>query len=119
MLKSREEQINERLLMNQKEQEAARIERDAILRNIEEHRQLEAEQLAQQKEEQKRYQQDLLQQIEYQQLLKDRELLEEKREFKLAQQAEMEYKNRLESVLSKTPSSKLHPMRRLSSETQT
>ena len=105
--------------MNQKEQEAARIEREAILRNIEEHRQLEAKQMAQLKDEQKRYQQDLLQQMEYQQLLKDRELLEEKREFELGQQAEIEYKNRLESVLCKTPSNKLHPMRRVPSQTQT
>lgn len=100
--------------INWREQEAAWKERDEILRNIEEHRLLEAEQIAQIKDEQKRYQMDLLQQIEYQRLLKEREQMEEQREFELGQEAEMEYKRRLVTAVEKTPTEKQHPMRMFS-----
>lgn len=105
--------------MNRREQESTRQERESILRNIEDHRQLEAEQLAQMKNEQKRYQMDLQQQMQYQRLMKEREEMEERREFELGQQAEMEYKRRLEMAVQKTSTNKQHPMRNVAPTTQT
>lgn len=111
VMKSREQQIEERKRIAEKEQEAEIAERDALLAAIEEHKRLEAENQGRLKNRNIGYQRDLDMQIDYQRRVKAKEIEEEEREFRMGQEAEAEYQRKLKEALDRPTIDKVHPMR--------
>lgn len=111
VMKSREQQIEERKRIAEKEQEAEIAERDALLAAIEEHKRLEAENQERIKNRNIGYQRDLDMQIDYQRRVKAKEIEEEEREFRMGQEAEAEYQRKLKEALDRPTIDKVHPMR--------
>lgn len=111
VMKSREQQIEERKRIAEKEQEAEITERDALLAAIEEHKRLEAENQERIKNRNIGYQRDLDMQIDYQRRVKAKEIEEEEREFRMGQEAEAEYQRKLKEALDRPTIDKVHPMR--------
>lgn len=111
VMKSREQQIEERKRIAEKEQEAEIAERDALLAAIEEHKRLEADNQERIKNRNIGYQQDLDMQIDYQRRVKAKEIEEEEREFRMGQEAEAEYQRKLKEALDRPTIDKVHPMR--------
>lgn len=111
VMKSREQQIEERKRIAEKEQEAEIAERDALLAAIEEHKRLEADNQERIKNRNIGYQRDLDMQIDYQRRVKAKEIEEEEREFRMGQEAEAEYQRKLKEALDRPTIDKVHPMR--------
>lgn len=111
VMKSREQQIEERKRIAEKEQEAEIAERDALLAAIEEHKRLEAENQERIKNRNIGYQRDLDMQIDYQRRVKAKEIEEEEREFRMGQEAEAEYQRKLKEALDRPTIDKVHPLR--------
>lgn len=111
VMKSREQQIEERKRISEKEQEAEIAERDALLAAIEEHKRLEADNQERIKNRNIGYQRDLDMQIDYQRRVKAKEIEEEEREFRMGQEAEAEYQRKLKEALDRPTIDKVHPMR--------
>lgn len=111
VMKSREQQIEERKRIAEKEQEAEITERDALLAAIEEHKRLEAENQERIKNRNIGYQRDLDMQIDYQRRVKAKEIEEEEREFRMGQEAEAEYQRKLKEALDRPTIDKVHPLR--------
>ena len=93
-------------------QEEARREREELLAKIEENKQLEQEQLHHLKEQNEKHQNDLLAQIEYNERLRADERVEQQRMLEVEQEAEAEYRRKVEELRNKPVIEKLHPMRR-------
>lgn len=111
VMKTRQEQIEERNRRAEQEQEGERTERKALLLAIEEHKRLEAENEERIKNRNLSYQRDLDMQIDYQRSVKTKELEEEEREFRMGQEAEAEYQRKLKEALERPTIDKVHPMR--------
>lgn len=111
VMKSREQQIEERKRIAEKEQEAEIAERDALLAAIEEHKRLEADNQERIKNRNIGYQRDLDMQIDYQRRVKAKEIEEEEREFRMGQEAEAEYQRKLKEALDRPTIDKVHPLR--------
>lgn len=111
VMKSREQQIEERKRLAEEEQEAEKAERDALLAAIEEHKRLEAENQERIKNRNIGYQRDLDMQIDYQRRVKDKQMEEEEREFRMGQEAEAEYQRKLKEALERPTTDRVHPMR--------
>lgn len=111
VMKSRQQQIEERKRRAEEEQESERAEREALLSAIEEHKRLEAENDERIKNKNLSYQRDLDMQIDYQRRVKSKELEEEEREFRMGQDAEAEYQRKLKEALERPIIDKVHPMR--------
>lgn len=111
VMKSREQQIEERKRIAEEEQEAEIAERDALLAAIEEHKRLEADNQERIKNRNIGYQRDLDMQIDYQRRVKAKEIEEEEREFRMGQEAEAEYQRKLKEALDRPTIDKVHPMR--------
>lgn len=111
VMKSREQQIEERKRIAEKEQEAEIAERDALLAAIEEHKRLEADNQERIKNRNIGYQRDLDMQIDYQRRVKAKEIEQEEREFRMGQEAEAEYQRKLKEALDRPTIDKVHPMR--------
>lgn len=111
VMKSRQQQIEDRKRRAEEEQESERAEREALLSAIEEHKRLEAENDERIKNKNLSYQRDLDMQIDYQRRVKSKELEEEEREFRMGQDAEAEYQRKLKEALERQIIDKVHPMR--------
>ncbi|KAL9988161.1 hypothetical protein ACROYT_G002569 [Oculina patagonica] len=111
VMKTREQQIDERKRLAEEEQEAERAEREALLSAIEEHKRLEAENQERIKNRNVSFQRDLDMQIDYQRRVKAKEMEEEIREFRMGQEAEAEYQRKLKEALERPTIDKVHPMR--------
>lgn len=111
VMKSREQQMEDRKRQAEEEQEAERTEREALLSAIEEHKRLEAENQERIKNRNISYQRDLDMQIDYQRRVKAKDMEEEEREFRMGQEAEAEYQRKLKEALERPTIDKVHPMR--------
>lgn len=111
VMKTREQQIDERNRLAEEEQEAERKEREALLSAIEEHKRLEAENQERIKNRNVSFQRDLDMQMDYQRRVKAKEMEEEEREFRMGQEAEAEYQRKLKEALERPTIDKVHPMR--------
>lgn len=111
VMKTREQQIDERNRLAEEEQEADRKEREALLSAIEEHKRLEAENQERIKNRNVSFQRDLDMQMDYQRRVKAKEMEEEEREFRMGQEAEAEYQRKLKEALERPTIDKVHPMR--------
>jgi len=112
VMASRRQQLLDKLHENERQQEQARMERDQLLRKIEENKELEAAQIRQLKEQHLSHQNDLIGQIEYNSRLREAERMEQDRMFQAEQEAEAEYRRKVEELRNKPVLDKMHPMRR-------
>ena len=86
-------------------------ERMQLTKRIEENKQIEAEQDARHAAKHMAHQNDLLDQMDYNQRLRNIEMKEEERLWRGQQDAEREYRTKLEEVLASDHQDKMHPMR--------
>lgn len=112
VLITRAQQVQERLNANIVRQREAELERQELLKTIEENRRIEDEKARKYWEKQHNYQSDLVGQIEYNQRLRQDQFEREEREYKKGMQAEKEYQERLKNCLDNPEYEKMHPMRR-------
>jgi len=108
----RAKQINDRLMENEVKQRKAEVERQELLRTIEENKRIEEQQAEKMWRKNQGYQTDLRGQIEYNRRIKELERKQEEEEFLLGLQAEREYQYKLKNCLDNTEFEKIHPMRR-------
>ncbi|OWF34875.1 cilia- and flagella-associated protein 53-like [Mizuhopecten yessoensis] len=112
VLHVRAQQIQDRLMTNDRKQREAEMERQELLRTIEENKILEQQKMEKNWNKNRSYQQDLRGQITYNNQLRELEFQREDEEFILGMQAEREYQARLKDCLDSPEYDKLHPMRR-------
>lgn len=112
VLRTRAEQVQERLRSNQIRQQEAERERLELIRTIEENRRLETEQAEKLHAKHQQYQDDLIGQIEYNQNLRREQFLRDEDEYMKGMQAEREYQSRLKACLDNPEYERMHPMRR-------
>merc|ERR1712048_354089 len=111
VLDTRKKQIKEEAEQRLREQEAEEQERQELMKQIEEHRQLEREKMDRVLRDNKQYQNDLKSQINYQRHLMSNEINDAKKELVEVAEAEREYKRKLQEALSRQDRRKAHPLR--------
>jgi len=113
VMMTREQQINERRIQEELENEVLRLEREAMKKSIEEQKRLEMEREALVHRRNLDYQRDLDMQIDYRRRVRSREKEQDIAEFTSGQEAEEEYKRKLKEALELSPTTtKIHPARR-------
>ena len=98
--------------LNELKQEEARRERDELLLRIEENKRVEREALEKHRANNAAYQSDLLGQMAYNERLREDDQQEEARMWQAQQDAEKEYRHKLEELRAKPHLDKMHPLRR-------
>lgn len=114
VIDTRRKQIEEKLAVIEQEKRAAQKEREALLANFEQHKQLHIQQEEEKRKSNLVYQNNLLQQMDYQQKLKELEVVQSHRELELCKEAELAYQQRVQRALERPHPDKIHPRRLLS-----
>lgn len=112
VLAIRAQQVQERLSQNVVKQREAELERQELLRMIEENRRIEDEKARKFWEKERNYQSDLAGQIEYNQRLRQEQFERDEREYMKGMQAEREYQEKLKNCLDNPEYERMHPMRK-------
>lgn len=112
VMESRRHQLMEKLHVNERRQEEARREREELTQKIEDNKRLEKSQVEKLKAQNEAHQSDLIGQMEYNRRLQDADVVEQQRMFLAEQEAELEYRRKVEEMRNKPVIEKMHPMRR-------
>ena len=103
---------------NETKRAEAQREREEIIRRIEENKALEKEQHQRLEEQNLRHLADLKGQMAYNKQLRNIDQTEAEREWAVQQEAEREYRRKLEVALANPSIEKVHPLRRTSATMQ-
>ncbi|CAI8040664.1 Cilia- and flagella-associated protein 53 [Geodia barretti] len=109
VLKTRRQQIKEKLAVLEEEKKAAAVERDTLIANYKQHLQIEKEQQESRKKANAQYQASLRDQMAYQQRRVQQEAAKMFRELEMAAREEALYQERLKAALSNPMLDKAHP----------
>lgn len=112
VMASRRQQVQDKLLLNERRQAEALVERTELLQKIEENKRLEREQVEQLRAKHEAHQTDLVGQIDYNRRQRELEADEGERMWQSEQNAELEYRRKVEELRAKPVLDKMHPMRR-------
>jgi hypothetical protein len=109
VLKTRRQQIKEKLAELEEEKKAAAVERDTLIANYKQHLQIEKEQQESRRKANTQYQASLRDQMAYQQRRAQQEAAKMFRELEMAAREEALYQERLKAALSNPMLDKAHP----------